>query len=84
MNISQILTELRAERDLVEQAIASLERLSAGAKRPRRGRPPAAARRGGSERNLSASGSHGSPAATSVAGQSAGSPPAIAVHALTA
>lgn len=75
MNISQILTELRAERDLVEQAIASLERLSAGAKRPRRGRPPAVVRQGSSER---------SPAATSAAGQSAGSPSAIAVRALTA
>lgn len=40
MNIEAVLKELRDERDLVEQAILSLERFAASRGR-RRGRPPA-------------------------------------------
>jgi hypothetical protein len=40
MNLIQILTELRREREQLDEAILSLERLSAGSGR-RRGRPPA-------------------------------------------
>ena len=40
MNISAILAELRAEREQLEEAILSLERLAAGTGK-RRGRPPA-------------------------------------------
>ena len=39
MNYLQILDELRGERDMVDHAIAVLERLQVGAPR-RRGRPP--------------------------------------------
>lgn len=39
MNYSQIIEDLRNERDMVDQAIAVLERLQVGAPR-RRGRPP--------------------------------------------
>ena len=39
MNYSEILDELRTERDMVDQAIAVLERLQVDAPR-RRGRPP--------------------------------------------
>ena len=41
MNLSGVLAELRAERELVSQAIASLERLSGDGKH-RRGRPSGA------------------------------------------
>lgn len=40
MNLQKILAELRRERDLIDQAIAGLERLLAPGSRPRRGRPP--------------------------------------------
>jgi hypothetical protein len=40
MNIDEILKSLREERDSLEEAILSLERLAAGQGR-RRGRPPA-------------------------------------------
>ena len=40
MDVSKILTELRAEREQLEEAILSLERLARGRGR-RRGRPPA-------------------------------------------
>jgi hypothetical protein len=40
MEISKILAELRQEREQLEEAILSLERLAAGGKK-RRGRPPA-------------------------------------------
>jgi hypothetical protein len=40
MDVSKILTELRQERDQLEEAILSLERLALGRGR-RRGRPPA-------------------------------------------
>ncbi len=40
MNYTQILDELRSERDMVDHAIAVLERLQVGAPR-KRGRPPA-------------------------------------------
>jgi len=40
MNIEEILKSLRDERDSLEEAILSLERLAAGQGR-RRGRPPA-------------------------------------------
>ena len=40
MDVSKILDELRQERDQLEEAILSLERLAAGGGK-RRGRPPA-------------------------------------------
>jgi hypothetical protein len=40
MDVSRILNELRAEREQIEEAILSLERLARGRGR-RRGRPPA-------------------------------------------
>ena len=40
MDVSKILTELRQEREQIEEAIVSLERLASGRGR-RRGRPPA-------------------------------------------
>jgi hypothetical protein len=40
MDISKILSELRVEREQLEEAILALERLAAGGAR-RRGRPPA-------------------------------------------
>ena len=40
MDVSKILTELRQEREQIEEAIMSLERLARGRGR-RRGRPPA-------------------------------------------
>jgi hypothetical protein len=40
MDVSKILAELRQERQQIEEAIASLERLARGRGR-RRGRPPA-------------------------------------------
>jgi hypothetical protein len=40
MNITQMIAELRTEKESVEQAILVLERIAAGQGR-RRGRPPA-------------------------------------------
>jgi hypothetical protein len=40
MDVAKILTDLRQERDQLEEAILSLERLATGRGR-RRGRPPA-------------------------------------------
>jgi hypothetical protein len=40
MNLTKILTELRQEREQIDEAILSLERLAANSG-PRRGRPPA-------------------------------------------
>ena len=40
MNLTKILAELRQEREQIDEAILSLERLAAGSG-PRRGRPPA-------------------------------------------
>lgn len=40
MNLTKILEELRREREQLDEAILSLERLAAGGG-PRRGRPPA-------------------------------------------
>jgi hypothetical protein len=40
MDVTKILTELREERERIEEAILSLERLARGRGR-RRGRPPA-------------------------------------------
>ena len=40
MDVSKILAELRAEREQIEEAILSLERLARG-RGHRRGRPPA-------------------------------------------
>jgi hypothetical protein len=40
MDVSKILAELKAEREQIEQAISSLERLAQGRGR-KRGRPPA-------------------------------------------
>ena len=40
MDVAKILTELRQEREQIEEAILSLERLARGRGR-RRGRPPA-------------------------------------------
>ncbi|HKW98810.1 MAG TPA: hypothetical protein VJN43_13815 [Bryobacteraceae bacterium] len=39
MNLTKILEDLRRERQQIDEAIFSLERLASGA--PRRGRPPA-------------------------------------------
>ena len=39
MNLTTILDDLRREREQIDEAILSLERLAAGS--PRRGRPPA-------------------------------------------
>jgi hypothetical protein len=39
MDVSKILTELRAEREQIEEAILSLEKLARG-RGKRRGRPP--------------------------------------------
>ena len=38
MNLTKILEDLRREREQIDEAIFSLERLASGA--PRRGRPP--------------------------------------------
>jgi hypothetical protein len=40
MNLTKILEDLRREREQIDEAIMSLERLAAGSG-PRRGRPPA-------------------------------------------
>jgi len=40
MDVTKVLAELRRERDQIDEAILSLERLAAGRGR-RRGRPPA-------------------------------------------
>jgi len=40
MNLTKILEDLRREREQIDEAILSLERLAAGSG-PRRGRPPA-------------------------------------------
>lgn len=40
MNLNKILEDLRREREQIDEAILSLERLAAGGG-PRRGRPPA-------------------------------------------
>jgi hypothetical protein len=40
MDVSKILAELKSEREQIEEAILSLERLARG-RGPRRGRPPA-------------------------------------------
>jgi hypothetical protein len=40
MNINKILTDMRLEREYLEEAILSFERLAAGGAK-RRGRPPA-------------------------------------------
>jgi hypothetical protein len=40
MDVAKILADLRQERDQLEEAILSLERLATG-RGPRRGRPPA-------------------------------------------
>jgi len=40
MNLNKILEDLRREREQIDEAILSLERLAAGSG-PRRGRPPA-------------------------------------------
>jgi hypothetical protein len=39
MNLTKILEDLRREREQIDEAILSLERLAAGSG-PRRGRPP--------------------------------------------
>jgi len=40
IDVAKVLAELRAEKEQLEQAILTLERLAAG-RSPRRGRPPA-------------------------------------------
>jgi hypothetical protein len=52
MDLNTILTELRRERDQLNEAIAAIERLAASGGKRRRGRPPAwlsAARQGSEE-----------------------------------
>jgi hypothetical protein len=41
MNLAKILAELLRERKLIDEAVASLERLLVAGGKPRRGRPPA-------------------------------------------
>ena len=41
MDILKMLADLRAEREQVEEAIIAIERLAAGTRGERRGRPPA-------------------------------------------
>jgi hypothetical protein len=41
MDILKMLGDLRAEREQIEQAIMAIERLAAGTRGKRRGRPPA-------------------------------------------
>lgn len=41
MDILKMLAELQAEREQIEQAIVTIERLAAGTRGKRRGRPPA-------------------------------------------
>jgi len=41
MDVEKILSEMRLERDQLEEAIASLERLEGASPGKRRGRPPA-------------------------------------------
>jgi hypothetical protein len=41
MDILRMLADLRAEREQIEQAIITIERLAAGTRGKRRGRPPA-------------------------------------------
>ena len=41
MDLPKILAELRRERDVLDETVACLERLSATSGKPRRGRPPA-------------------------------------------
>ena len=55
MDILQMLTELRAQREQIEEAIMALERL-AGGRGKRRGRPPAWLSSGGSSPKLTAKG----------------------------
>ena len=40
MDILKMLADLRAEREQIEQAILTIERLAAGTRGKRRGRPP--------------------------------------------
>ena len=40
MDIHRILTELRSEKERLEEAILTIERLAVGSVRKRRGRPP--------------------------------------------
>ena len=40
MDVQKIFRELRAERERIEEAIASLQRLAASRGQKRRGRPP--------------------------------------------
>src|SRR6516225_2963347 len=52
MDIQNLVSELRAERNRLDQAISALEGLTSSA--PRRGRPPKAASAGGKRRTMSA------------------------------
>ena len=52
MDIQNLVSELRAERHRLDQAISALEGLTSSA--PRRGRPPKAASAGGRRRAMSA------------------------------
>jgi len=75
MDVSKILAELREERQQIEEAITSLERLARGRGR-RRGRPPAwlsdaaPKRRGrppGSKNKVAAAGATSAPKSSAVA-----------------
>ena len=52
MDIQTIVSDLKAERNRINQAISALEGLTSTA--PRRGRPPKAAMTGGKRRRMSA------------------------------
>ncbi len=86
MDIAKILADLRAERELVNQAIASLERLTNGGRG--RGRPRSTESRGleitaARAETLVAAGDAAAPE-EHVAREAAGSPAPAVVHALTA
>jgi hypothetical protein len=46
MDLATILRQLRREKELIEEAIVTLERLRTESGRPRRGRPPKLAAQG--------------------------------------
>jgi hypothetical protein len=71
MDVSKILTELREERQQIEEAIVSLERLVRG-RGKRRGRPPAWLSEGGVRRRGRPPGSKNKPDPTAAAVKNSG------------
>jgi len=70
MDVTKILAELREEREQIEEAIVSLERLARGRGR-RRGRPPSWMSELTTKRRGRPPGSKNKPAATAAAGRGA-------------